>query len=130
MPITHSIDATQRIVTLVYASEPDFAQWRDAMEAVFADPDFRPGMSFLADRRAVSTPPDREYLRSLSKFANRQGERLHDSRFAALVTTPEAYGMVPIGQTFVEGDSIEVAVFLDEEAARKWLCREGEGKPG
>lgn len=124
MAITHSIDTTRGIVTLVYGSEPDFETWRAAVEAVFADPLYRPGMGFLADRRAVSQPPDRDYLRSITKYVNRQGDRVGVSRWALVVTTPEAYGGVPIGHTFLEGDSIEVAVFLDVAAAERWLGRE------
>ena len=129
MAITHSIDPTRGIVTLHYESEPDFTQWQAAMEAVFADPVFRPGMGFLADRRAVLHSPDREYLRSISKYVNRQGERVRGGRWASLVTSPEHYGGAPIGQTFIEGDSIEVAVFLDADAARRWICREPEPGP-
>lgn len=130
MAITYTIDPGPGIVTLLYQSDPDFETWRSTMEAVFADPAFRAGMSFLGDRRAISHPPERDYLRSIIKYMGRQGARVEGSRWATLVATAEDYGGVPLGQAFTEGDSIEVAVFTDPAAARRWLCREGEGNPG
>lgn len=124
MAITHTIDPTRRIVTLHYAGDPDLEQWCAGVEAAFADPAFQPGMNFLADRRAIPHPPDREYLRGIMKFVNRQGARVEGTRWAVLIATPESYGMVPVGHTVMEGDSIEVGVFIDEAAAHKWLARE------
>lgn len=53
MAPSYAIDPEAGLVTFVYTADPTFDAWRSTMEAVFADPRYRPGFHILGDGGAV-----------------------------------------------------------------------------
>ena len=129
-PIRYSIDSEARIVTLLYAAHPTIEQWQAAMLAIFADPRYRPGFAFLADRRAASTAPDRAYIEGTIAFGEAHAAQLKGARWATLVATPASYGMARMGQSRGEGGPVDLGAFTDLAAAMRWLAGEAAQETG
>jgi hypothetical protein len=131
MAMMTSIDPALSLVTFLYTSNPTFAEWRSAMEAVFADPAYRPGFHFLGDRRSVPAPPSREYFEQALEFTLAHADQVRGSRWATVVATPAGYGMARVAQAISEDSSpIEFGIFTDLGAALSWLRGEAEQELG
>ena len=131
MAMTTTIDSTLGLVTFVYRSNPTFEEWRSAMEAVFAHPDYRPGFHFLGDRRAAPAPPSREFFEQALEFTIAHADQVRGARWATLVGTPAGYGMARVAQAISEGTRpIEFEIFTDLGAALSWLRGDAEQELG
>jgi hypothetical protein len=69
MNITYTIDKTLCIVFLNYTGDPDFDEWTNTMQAVFRDPSFEAGFSFILDRHLVTSAPTKDYIERIAAFS-------------------------------------------------------------
>jgi hypothetical protein len=122
MPITASIDEAARLVTIRYAGDPTFEEFTKVMLAVFGDARYRPGFSFLADRRAAAAP-SADYLHSVTAFMRIYEANVIGSRWATVVSSEVAYGMARMGLRLNEQSPVELAVFTGVDEALGWLHR-------
>lgn len=122
-PIEYVIDRARRFVTLTSHGDPTTEQWRAALEAAVADPEFQPGFGFLSDRRAVSEPPSSSFVREAARYLSERSDVFAGARWAVLVDTAVGYGMARMGQAHVsDGLGMEVEIFRDRQKAVDWLC--------
>jgi hypothetical protein len=121
MPVTYRIDPRDRMVYLNTAGEFSFAEWRDAMLAVLADPLYRPGFNFLSDRRQETTTPDPESARGAVDFLSDHAEQMGRFRWAAVSNNPAIFGMQRMFTILAEMKGIPAVAFTDEAAALRWL---------
>ena len=121
MPVTYSISEAERLVRFHYhGAAPTFAEWRAATEAAMADPEYRPGFDFLADRRGVAAQSV-EFVRNVVEFDRARQQEFVGSRLALVVDTAASYGMSRMLQALTDGLPFRVAIFHDLEAAEAWL---------
>jgi hypothetical protein len=120
MNITYSIDKILRIVTLIYTGNPDFDEWATTMRDVFRDPGFRPGFSFILDRRLVTVAPSTDYIKKIANFIKGHPIELGKCFTALVVSEIASYGMGRMSQGFLS-DVEHVQVFKDIEEAKQWL---------
>jgi hypothetical protein len=120
MAFRYALDPLTRIVHITYPANPTYEEWAAMMEAVFQEPRYAPGWSFLGDRRAVEEAPSKDFVECAVGFVRRHQPQLAGARWASVVSGPAAYGMIRMGQTLAE-DSLMVGVFTDMEEAREWL---------
>jgi hypothetical protein len=119
MPLTYSIDPTDRLVRLHYDGSPTYREAVVLILAILSDPDFRAGYDLLADRRGVPAPTA-AYVRNLLAFAKRH-HLLGESRFALVVDSQASFGMARMGQIIGEGEPTPIMIFDDLAAAEDWL---------
>jgi hypothetical protein len=118
--ITYTIDETAGLATLTYAGTPTDKEFREAMLAIFADARYRPGFSFVADRRSVEAPTT-DYVRRVTDFMNGHRTEMAGSRWATVVASLAGYGMARMGQVFAHGHPAELGIFTDLDEAVAWL---------
>jgi hypothetical protein len=119
MPITYTIDPDARYVRFRYEGDVGIDEFEAAISAVVGDRDFRPGFSFLVDRRRAA-PPTRAYIRDAAEYSKAQGEKLGPGRWAIVVDSAESYARVSMGQILV-ASVIEIEIFTDVYDAEAWL---------
>ncbi len=124
MNINYSIDKILRIVTLNYTGNPDFDEWANTMRAVFRDPSFQPGFSFILDRRFVTIAPTTDYIKKIADFSKAHPIELGKCLTALVVSEMASYGMGRMSQGF-SGDIEHTQVFKDIEEAKRWLHHQG-----
>ena len=127
MNITYSIDKILRIVSLNYTGDPDFDEWANTMRAVFRDPNFEPGFSFILDRRLVTNAPETDYIEKIVAFSKAHPIELGKCRTAVIVTGPASYGMGRMSQALLD-DTENTQIFTDIEEAKRWLSPQGPNK--
>lgn len=114
----YNIDTTLHIVRVDYGGvHPSFAQWKGAMETVFADPRFVAGYGFLFDKRGCRAAT-REYVEAAADFY-----RAHTTEFgpwAILVSDSISYGMGRMTEGYCGSDD-GVRSFTDQAEAERWL---------
>lgn len=120
MAFTYHIDKTSRIVYLA-GNPAGLEEWQRTMLAIFADPDYETGFSFLSDRRFMEEPRSTEFLRAALTFLKAHQSKLGRCKWASVVSTTAAYGMGRMVQILSEAMAIEVQVFTNLDEARAWL---------
>jgi hypothetical protein len=123
MNLTYSIDKILRIVSLNYTGDPDFEEWANTMRAVFRDPSFQPGFSFILDRRFVTVAPTKDYIKKITNFAQSHLIELEKSHIAVVVSESTTYGMGRMSQGLLDDDE-HIQIFKDIEDAKRWLTNE------
>jgi hypothetical protein len=123
MAFTYRIDKESRTVRLE-GEPPDIEEWKKTLSAVFADPDFEKGFSFLSDRRFSDKARSSDFLKAALAFLQSHEDKMGRCKWATVVSTTVAYGMGRMVQILSENMNIEVEVFTDIDKARLWLAAE------
>ena len=111
----------QGLVIVPYAGPFHLGWWRALMDAVLEDVRYRPGMSFLVDRRRARSAPTRPDVEGRSEYARRHGDALRGGRWA-VVTVSEAEGEMArlLGWMGGTHHTVPVRPFAEEGAAMDW----------
>lgn len=126
-PFTHAIDPDPGIVVLTYTRQPTFSEWAKAMKKVLADPDYRPGLGILSDRRKVGGTADPPTVQAMADWVHAHRDRFANCRWAVVVS-PDAvaeYGMARMGSMLFEPAGIELRAFTDYADAVAWVASSG-----
>lgn len=117
-----SIDKAARLVWVQYAPgcEVSLGDWIAMMHAIFADPDYEPGFSFIYDRSLVEAAPEKSYIEGLADFIRTNHDKYGNARIALVVTGIPVYGMARMLQGLAN-ETEKMQVFKNIDAARKWL---------
>ncbi len=118
--LSYFIDPAAPLVRLLYHGAPSFEEWQQTMEAVLADPAYRPGFPFLVDRR-FDEPASPEYVRRVIRFLWLHVAKLAGSRWAIVTWTPASYGMARVKKAMAFDLPLPIEVFKDLEQAERWL---------
>jgi hypothetical protein len=119
MPISWRV--CEGFVRLESDGEVAFTEWRAAVDAALAHPDYRPGMGILHDwRRLRGAPSPEEIWRRAD-----HGAQLGPIRWALVAPTTVAYGMGRMAEFLTEELAIELRVFRDIAEAEAWVRGEG-----
>lgn len=123
MEIDWQIDTERQVVFMRYRGPLDFEYWAETIRTIFADPEHRPGMHFLAELDG-SPPPDAEYIRASIDFVEVNTARFGACRWANVTQVPAHYGMTRVVQVRGQHLPSTVGVFGTVPEALAWL-REG-----
>jgi hypothetical protein len=121
MPIESSIDPAQRLITIRYTDPYTFQEWSASLTSVLSDARFRPGYSFLIDRRDVEAP-SAEFVREIDRFKRARRVAFGPVQFAIVVNSDVGYGMARVEQMLNEVVGLSSRVFRSIEAADEWLA--------
>ena len=121
MAVTFRIDPDARIVFLTTIGDSCLSEWTEAMNAVLADPLYRPGSNFISDRREQSDVPDKEFAKGAADFLRQHSHEMGHYRWASLSNNPAVYGMQRMFAIFSEIRGVVATAFNDYEEAYRWL---------
>jgi hypothetical protein len=107
-----------------------FEEWRGALEAALADPEFRAGMGVLHDwRRHRGVMPSAEVLKR-SEYLARNAARFQRIRWAVVVASNAGFGLGRMAEVLTEPGAA-LRVFRDPVEAEAWarggVKQAGEG---
>ena len=132
MTFPYTINPERSLVTITYEEPVTFERWRRTMEAVFAEPSYRPGFDFLGDRRGVRKAPSVSYVESIVEYVTAHGARLEGARWANVVPSGDRamFGMGYMVDVMTGRSPITVKTFDDHAQALTWLRDRGTGVVG
>lgn len=124
MPLSYTIDATQRLVTIIgeYA-EAD--EWRALLSRVYHDPQRQPGFVFLRDLRDATTPVSAATVVEIMNVVRGFWPLLQPAR-AAILTPREFDTAALTAHAIADAEHIPLKVFNSYEEAVDWLCHRHE----
>jgi hypothetical protein len=121
MPVTWKI--SDDLIWLQSGEEASFQEWRQAIEAAFEDPVYRPGMGVIHDWRRLRTPPSPDEIHMRAAYV----AELDTRRWALVVRDDVGYGMGRMAEIVTSIPPLkasalpfEVRVFRDLTEAEAW----------
>src|SRR5260370_8386220 len=111
MPVSWRI--SEGLVRLESSGSVGFAEWKAALDAALASPDYRPGMGVWHDQRQLRDAPSTEEGKSRAAYVVARGIR----PWAVLVATDVQYGMARLGDAHSSGTEPEIQPVPDQAPA-------------
>lgn len=121
MPLTYTIDPTQRVITIL-GEYADADEWKTLLARVLNDPRRQPGFGFLRDLRGASTPVSADTVVGIMEVVRRFWPLLQPSR-AAVLTPRDVDTAALTAHAIADASDIPLRVFNAYEDALEWLCR-------
>lgn len=118
-PLSYEIDVPSRRVVVIYAALPTFAEWSQAMERVFADPNYQPGFGMFLDARSIGASAT-DYVTRMVEFIDRHRKRAGGCRWAILVEDESSFGMGRMAEQ-LSSCEFSIRTFRDRAKAEEWL---------
>jgi hypothetical protein len=107
------------LVLLESDASESFEEWRAAIEEAVASRDYRPGMGLVHDlRRSTRIPPTGE-VEARAYHAAGQMRAHAIRRWALVVTSDAAFGIVRLAEMLAE-KAVDIRAFRDPEDAEAW----------
>jgi|SRR5687767_2586479 hypothetical protein len=122
MPLTYTIDPTQKLIT-ISGEYADAEEWKRVLSSILHDPRREPGFAFLRDLREATTPVDAATVVQIVEVVRRFWPHLQPSR-AAIVTPLQFDPAALVAHALADAQHIALQMFTSYDAAREWL-REG-----
>jgi hypothetical protein len=121
---TYAIDSKRGVVVLTYARQPTYTEWQRLMSTVVADAQYRPGLSIVSDRRALTDAVSPGTVERMSEYVATHAGQFARCRWAVVVrpTQLAEYGMARVGQVLFGPSGVELQVFTDFEEAMAWAA--------
>ncbi len=111
----------QGLVIVPSAGTFHLGWWRALMDVVLDDARYRPGMSFLVDRRRARSAPTRPDVEGMSDYARRHGDALRGARWAVVTGSESEREMARLlGWLGAAHHTVLVRPFAEEGAAMDW----------
>jgi hypothetical protein len=128
MAFSLDVDPGRGLVLLRPDAQPSLQDWVDAIDRALSHPDFQTGFSFVSDRRHITDPPSKDYVRGSIEALVARRERLGAGCRVAVVTSHDApFGMARMAEAYAEPRAVTFRVFRDYDEAITWVTgREDE----
>lgn len=97
------------------------AEWKAAVDAFLAHPEFRQGMGIINDRRGLRRVPTAQEVAAAINFVKSREVAMGNARWAMVVGDPTNYGMGRMAQSLIAGALVSVAVFNTMAEAEAWV---------
>ena len=116
------IDVARNCVTLYWSEFPPLAKFKEVVEHAIAEPEFRPGMNFLWDRRpGAKNTATREYLREALYFLQALAERVGPHSWAIVAHHDSDFGKARMLEAMSDGTKVNIRAFESAGDAEEWL---------
>ena len=118
----YRIDVARKVVLLFWSEFPTIARLREVVEQAIADPEFRPGMNFLWDRRpGDANTATIEYLREAVYYMQVMAEEIGPHAWAIVTHTPADYGKARMLEAMADQGKVTIRGFQSRADAEEWL---------
>ena len=121
VPVTASIDAARRLVTLRFSGDTTYDEWKPVMDDVLANVNYVAGMCILSDRREAATVPSTEHIRALVDYLSRHAASFTGCGIALVARSDAEYGMSRMAEMLSEVTGVRVRAFRTPEDALAWF---------
>jgi hypothetical protein len=125
VPITYRFD--DGVLHTSIEGETSYEDVKRYLDALVADPGFRPGMPGLIDCRRVKSLFSILDLRRTAADSRARPQMQVPGRAAVLATSNLIYGLLRMYEVFNEGNPTQIRVFREPEPAMAWLRGEEDG---
>ena len=121
MPLTYTIDSTQRIITITgdYAGADE---WRSLLARVLNDPQRQPGFAFLRDLRTATKPVSAATVVGVMDVIRQLWPLLQTTGIAVL-TPREVDPAALTAYAIADAENMPLKVFRSYDDAVEWLHR-------
>lgn len=121
MPLTYTIDRTQRLITIA-GEYADGGEWTALLARILNDPQREPGFAILRDLRGASTPVSAAAVVGVMDVIKRFWPLLQPTRIAVL--TPLEFDPAALtAHAIADEKGIPLKVFSTYDEAVEWLHR-------
>ena len=124
MGIEFRIDKEKRVVYTTVKGDLDVKDIIAGLTEIISHEDFEQGMSGLFDLLASKWQSVPEDLRRIVRFIIKNTDKIGPSRHAVVVGSDRAYGMSRMFEVFSQETAVDVRIFRDLAAAKRWLTGE------
>jgi hypothetical protein len=109
-------------VVWIESSDPsEFEEWRAAVEAFLAHPDYKPGMGAVHDWRGHRNGLPTREIRFRSHYLVRNAAAFGRMRWALVAPADVGYGMGRMAETLTAAPSLELRTFREMGEAEVWV---------
>lgn len=119
MPVSWRIET--ELVWLESSAQATLDEWREALEAVLADPRYRPGMGLVHDRRKLAWVPTTEQVTAATNHIAGRSMAIGKARWGLVVAGAAGFGMGRMAEILLERTSVTLGVFRDLDEAEAWV---------
>ncbi len=116
----YAIDQERHCAVVTYEQQPDFAEWKLVMDAIFADSRFHPSFGILLDRSRISVAPSTAYVGQQVRYIDARNERFARLRWAVVAPDVASFGVGRMSEKMVRPNSMRTFHSLQE--AMEWLA--------
>jgi hypothetical protein len=118
----YQIDVARRLVTLHWIDLPSIAQLKEVIDEAVADLEFRPGMSFMWDRKpAPASPASTDYLREALYYLQALAEKIGPHSWALVGHNEADFGKARMLEALSDGTKVTIRAFKCAGDAEEWL---------
>jgi len=121
VPITHAIDAEDEMARLEVTGPLRLEEIEQTVEALLADPAFRPGLRILSDHSRLQESASTELVMQVLPLLKRLAERLGTFKCALIVSGDASYGMGRMAEIYAQPTAASVRPFRSMDEAEAWL---------
>jgi hypothetical protein len=118
-PLTCQFALVPGAVLVKYERQPNFDDWRSAMDAIFSDSRFDPNLGIILDRTQLSAAPSMEYIGQQARYIDAKNEKFSDLRWAVVAPTDASFGVGRMSEQMVRPNSMRT--FYNLKEAVEWL---------
>jgi hypothetical protein len=124
MPIRYEVNSAERVVRIEVRGSVGVTEVLDHLERLAADPSITPGMAALVDVRGLTRVPSLEEGEAMTRGFGVGYGRFAGSRRAFIVESTVMFGAVRQFAVTAQRWGVEIAPFVDESAALRWIREE------
>jgi hypothetical protein len=118
----YRIDNERKLVSLYWSDFPTMSELRQVVADVVADPEFRPGMNFLWDRKpGLPNPADVEYIRDAAYYLQLFAEQVGPHAWAIVAHNAADFGKARMLETMSDQSKVTIRAFQSRGDAEEWL---------
>jgi hypothetical protein len=116
------IDVPRKLVTLYWSEFPTMAHLREVVEEAISDPEFRPGMNFLWDRKpGEPNTATIEYLREAVYYLQVMAEQIGPHAWAIVAHSDVDFGKGRMLEAMTDQGKVTIRAFQSRGDAEEWL---------
>lgn len=103
------------------SEQGSFDDWKAAVDAFLAHPDYRTGMGIIYDRRKLRRAPGVDELKIALAFVQSRRSKIGMARWALVVGSPAEFGMGRMAQILIGETEVRIRAFFDPQEAEMWV---------
>jgi hypothetical protein len=121
MPVTYQIDARQGLIRTQCKGYVELPEVLDHFRTLEADPDCPRHLDVILDLREITSLPDSERLRAISREISRVRPTIEFGACAIVVSTEAFYGMAMVFEVFTARLFRATKIFKEMSTAEAWM---------